>query len=257
MASLPRIMVAPNGARLTKADHPALPVTIAETVTCAVACQSAGADGIHAHVRDADQRHVLDAGLYSELLRELDQQLPGFYAQITTEAVGRYSPAEQRAVVEAVRPRAVSIGLREIDDEADQRITARFFAFCAEARIHVQHILYDTDDIARFVRRLEDGTIPRGNLAALIVLGRYSAGQRSTPADLEAPATALLSALPGIDWSVCAFGPQETACLVAAATRGGKARIGFENNRLNADGRVAKDNAARVAELVATLRAEP
>lgn len=255
MATLPLIMVAPNGARLTKADHPAIPVTIAETVASAVACHKAGADGIHAHVRDADQRHVLDAGLYSELLAEMAGKLPGFYTQITTEAVGRYSPAEQRALVETVRPKAVSIGLREIDDEPDSRITARFFGFCHEAGIHVQHILYDTDDIARFVRLVGNGTISSDNLAALIVLGRYSEGQRSSPADLDAPATALLSALPGIDWSVCAFGPQETACLAAAAARGGKARIGFENNRLNADGTVAQDNAARVAELVATLRA--
>ena len=52
--ALPKIMVAPNGARLGKADHPALPVTIAEIVACAAACWHAGAGGIHAHVRDAD-----------------------------------------------------------------------------------------------------------------------------------------------------------------------------------------------------------
>jgi len=257
MTSLPKIMVAPNGARLTKADHPALPVTIDETVACAIACRNAGADGLHAHVRDAEQRHVLDAGLYSELLAEMTRQLPGFYAQITTEAVGQYSPAQQRALVETVRPKAVSIGLREIDDEPDPRITARFFAFCAEAEIHVQHILYDTDDISRFARLVSAGTISPDNLAALIVLGRYSAGQLSSPDDLTAPAAQLHQAFPTIDWSVCAFGPQETDCLVAAADLGGKARIGFENNRLNADGSVARDNAQRVAELVARLDAKP
>ena len=35
MIPLPRIMVAPNGARLTKDEHPALPVTIAESVETA------------------------------------------------------------------------------------------------------------------------------------------------------------------------------------------------------------------------------
>ena len=53
MHRLPRIMVAPNGARLTKADHPTLPVTIEETVAAALAARAAGADGLHAHVRDA------------------------------------------------------------------------------------------------------------------------------------------------------------------------------------------------------------
>ena len=111
---LPAIMIAPNGARKGKADHPALPVTIAETVKTALACQEAGADGIHAHVRDAKGKHILDAGLYSELLDELTKQTPDLYAQITTEAVGQYSPAEQRAVVEAVEPTAVSISVKEM-----------------------------------------------------------------------------------------------------------------------------------------------
>ena len=111
---LPTIMVAPNGARRTKADHPALPVTIAETVETACACFAAGAGGIHAHLRDADQNHVLDAGLYSELIAEIGRAVPDMAVQITTEAVGRYTPEEQRAVVQAVMPNTVSVALREM-----------------------------------------------------------------------------------------------------------------------------------------------
>ena len=54
---------------------------------------------------------------------------------------------------------------------------------------------------------------------------------------------------------ICAFGPAETECLVEAARQGGKMRIGFENSLWNADGSLAKDNAARVRELVASLAA--
>jgi uncharacterized protein (DUF849 family) len=46
------IMVAPNGARRTKQDHPALPMNAAETARCAAACHAAGAAMIHVHVRD-------------------------------------------------------------------------------------------------------------------------------------------------------------------------------------------------------------
>lgn len=256
MIALPRIMVAPNGARLTRADHPALPVTVAEVVADARACAAAGAEGIHAHVRDAEGRHVLDAGLYRELLADLAAALPGFYAQITTEAVGRYGPAEQRALVRDLRPAAVSIALREITDGQDAAETRRFFHFCAEAGIGVQHILYDAGDIAHLARLVADGTIPRDGLMALIVLGRYTPGQRSVPGDLDSPAAALFAALPGIDWAACAFGPAETDCLIAAARKGGKARIGFENNRLMRDGRPAASNADRVRELVEALAAQ-
>ena len=106
---LPRIMVAPNGARRTKADHRALPVTIPEIVQTAVACFEAGAGAIHAHVRDADGMHVLAAGLYRELIGELKTVVPEMAVQVTTEAVGQYSPADQRKLVRDVMPAMVSV----------------------------------------------------------------------------------------------------------------------------------------------------
>ena len=254
MTGLPFVMVAPNGARLTTADHPALPVTIGEIVACALTCRAAGADGLHAHVRDADQRHVLDAGLYAELLAELTQQAPGFYVQVTTEAVGRFTPAEQRRLVEDLRPGAVSIALREITDQQDDAVTRRFFAMCNEASIGVQHILYDEADVAHLARLVAKGDIASQGLKALIVLGRYTTGQVSGPEDVAALARALKTALPAVDWAACAFGPMETACLIECMAQGGKARIGFENNRQNADGVVAANNAERVAELVTEAR---
>lgn len=249
MRPLPRIMVAPNGARRTRADHPALPVTIPEIVETAVACHAAGADGLHAHVRDADGAHVLDAGLYAELIAELARAVPAMQVQVTTEAVGRYTPAEQRALVETLRPPAVSIALREITTEADARVTRRFFAFCADAGIAVQHILYDADEVDRLAGLVADGTVPATGLQLIHVLGRYAPGQVSSPADLAGPVARLAASGLGADWAVCAFGPGETAVLVEAVRRGGKARIGFENNLVNADGSRAADNAERVAEL--------
>jgi len=71
--SLPQIMVAPNGARLLKPDHPESPVTQAEIVDCAKACYLAGADGIHAHIRDDQGLHLLDVGAYQELLHALKE----------------------------------------------------------------------------------------------------------------------------------------------------------------------------------------
>lgn len=247
-------MVAPNGATKTRADHPALPVTIPQVVATARACFDAGADGIHAHVRDADGRHVLDAGLYGELLAELARAVPDMAAQITTEAQGRYSPAAQRAVVAAV-PAAlsVSVALREMLTEDDPTAAREFYHDCAARGVAVQHILYDTGDIDRLAAAQRAGTVPGGPAQVLLVLGRYADGQRATPADLTAPHARLMAHMPEADWAVCAFGPAETACLIAAHALGGKLRVGFENNLSNADGTVAADNADRVRDLRAAL----
>jgi uncharacterized protein (DUF849 family) len=249
MKNLPFVMVAPNGARLTKDDHPALPVTIDEIVACTLACRRSGADGIHAHVRDAEQRHVLDAGRYAELLSELARLAPGFYVQITSEAAGAFSPAEQRRLVQDLRPDAVSVALREITAKQDEAVTRTFFAMCDEADIGVQHILYDAADVAHLARLVAQGGVSLARLKALIVLGRYTTDRTSAPEDVARLAENLKSALPGVDWAACAFGPKETACLIEAMRQGGKARIGFENNRLNADGSQAADNAERITEL--------
>ena len=247
---LPRLMVAPNGARRGKADHPALPLSIAETVATAVACHAAGADGLHLHVRDAEGRHSLDPGLYREALAELARALPGMAVQITTEAAGRFGIAAQRAALLESGARLASVAIREIRAERDARAAAAFLAEAQGAGIAVQHILYDPGDIALLVETLGQAA---ATAQMLFVLGRHAPGQRSAPADLDPflAETGRRGLSP--DWAVCAFGPAETACLARAHGLGGKLRVGFENNLIMADGRRAPDNAARVAEVARSI----
>jgi len=254
---LPQIMVAPNGARRTKEDHPALPVTVAETVAAAQACFEAGAGGLHAHVRDGAGAHVLDAGLYRQLLAEMKSVVPEMMVQITTEAVGRYSPDEQRELVRNVQPDAISIAVREMVPDDSTAAAQAFYADLRNRGCAVQHILYSSEDVDRFFDLAAAGVIPGSSHQLLFVLGRYAADLQSTPEDL-APFLETLAKRRGsqaLDWAVCAFGRRETNCLVAAIGQGGKARIGFENSLWNSDGEVTSDNAERVRDLVAALKA--
>ena len=114
MTGLPRLMIAPNGARRTKADHPALPMTLPEIVETAKDCAALGADGLHLHLRDAQGRHVLDAGLYREALQELGAAVPDMALQITTESAGLYAAPHQRAVALESGACMVSAALREM-----------------------------------------------------------------------------------------------------------------------------------------------
>lgn len=251
---LPRIMVAPTGARRTKTDHPEIPIRIDEIVDCARACHEAGAGGLHAHVRDEAGAHVLDAGLYRELIAEMAKAVPMMQVQITTEAVGRYSPGEQRRLVRDVMPKSVSVALREmIPGPEEVSAASLFYRWAADEGVRVQHILYDAEDLGHLIGLAESAVIPAGDMQLLLVLGRYTKGQQSAPDDLD-PFLSLFqgSVLQrnGADWALCAFGSGETDCLLAALSRGGKARIGFENSLWNRDGGVAKDNVERVRELV-------
>lgn len=253
VASLPRLMVAPNGARRTHADHPALPVTIAETIETAIACQSAGADGLHAHVRDKQAKHVLDAGLYKELISELTLKAPELKVQITTEAVGVYNSAQQRQLVYEVQPKRVSVSLTEMMADGQNAAARDFYHSCHQAGTGLQHILYAPDELDRLQQLIDDKIIPADDLQLLFVLGRYSENQQSQPEDLLPFLQQLKHSGLNAVWGLCAFGRQETNCLVAAEQAGGNMRIGFENSLWHSDGRLASDNAERVSELLLAL----
>ncbi len=243
------IMLAPNGGRRGRAEHPAIPITIHETAACAAAAREQGADAIHAHLRDADGGHLLDAGAYRELIAEIGRAAPGLAVQITTEAVGRYKPTEQMQVVRDVQPAFASCALREF--EAEPEAAARFYHEMAEAGVGLQHILYEPGEAVRLATLRDRGAVPGGPLSVIFVVGSYPDGGGTPPARL---AEFVAGAAPlEAQWMACAFGTSETRVLTAAMALGGHARVGFENALVMADGSPAPDNAARVQE-VAALR---
>ena len=248
------VTVAPNGAYKQPADHPALPITPQALAATARACLDAGAAMIHMHIRDAQGRHSLDVEGYREAWRVVRETVGReMVVQITSEAAGVYQAPQQIAMVEALRPEAVSIGLREIDKpEVGEAGLARFFAGLVRERTMVQIILYDVADLRRWQALRASGVVPEAPWFLLFVLGRYSAGQTSRPQDL----LPFLAAHDGGEpWAVCAFGATENTCIAAAAAFGGHARVGFENNLLTRDGHTAPDNAALVRQAAETARA--
>ncbi|MBB3066924.1 3-keto-5-aminohexanoate cleavage protein [Limibacillus halophilus] len=248
------LTVAPNGARKTKRDHPALPITPAELAAEAEASLAAGAAMIHLHVRDAEDQHSLDPGRYREAIDAIRERVGNkIVIQMTTEAVGRYSPAEQMASVRAVEPEAVSLAVREFFSDPNlEKDAARFTHELAERGVMAQYIVYSEEDLQWFSSLRDTGKLPIQAQSLLFVLGRYTAGQRSEPSDLL---PFLRANKPNYSWALCAFGPKEAACAAAAATLGGHARVGFENNLLLSDGTPAPNNAALIAQAVAIARA--
>ncbi len=243
-------MVAPNGARKTKKDHPNLPINISEIVKEAVNCFNQGANAIHAHVRDKKGDHCLDEGLYKELLSELEKKVPELLVQITTESVGKFSPEEQFEVVKLVQPEAASVALVEMmPNIKEPRLAQKFYKFSIENNIQIQHILYSVEDLKLFKKAIELNVIPKKNLQVLYVLGRYDKNFQSKKEDLDFFLEEHKKIIFEIDWGICAFGRAETDCLIKSNLNGGKVRVGFENNFYNQDGTLASSNAERVAEV--------
>jgi uncharacterized protein (DUF849 family) len=252
MPDLPLIIaVAPNGARKTKAAHPALPITPDELGREAAACRAAGASMIHLHVRDAAEAHSLDVDRYRAAIAAVRREAGrDFIVQVTSEAVGRYTAPEQRAMVEALKPEAVSLAVRELcPDATDETDFAAFAAWMAREAVHPQYILYDASDVRRLAALRRRGVLTAERVFVLYVLGRYSKTQTSDPAELLPFLEAARAEGAEWDWAVCAFGPKEAACALTAAALGGHCRVGFENNLTLANGGTASDNAALVGQV--------
>ena len=239
------IAVAPNGARRTREDHPRLPMSAREIARDAEEALEAGAAMIHLHVRDENGLHTLDVDLYREAVREVHEAIGDeLVVQITTEAVGRYKPEEQIAVIDALEPESVSIALREIlPDGTKEDEAAAIFDWMERANIMHQIIIYDASELNRIDELAKRGVLPEGPLAVLAVLGRYSE-VGATDAEFDAYIAAGISRH---QWMMCAFGPRETEFMARAAMAGGNARVGFENNLWLPDGQIAPSNAAIVA----------
>lgn len=242
------VTVAPNGSRIGKRDHPAVPLSPDELAATAADCLAAGAAILHLHVRDEAGGHSLDAGRYREAIAAIRERVgKDLVLQVTTEAVGRYRAPEQMALVRELEPEAVSLALRELVPESGATSESRqFFAWLAERPILPQLILYSAADVERLAALRADGVIPEFAHGPLFVLGGHGGQWPGRPPDLL---PFLQRHDPASTWTVCAFGPAEHACAVAAAALGGHVRVGFENNRLLRDGRTAPDNAALVAQL--------
>jgi uncharacterized protein (DUF849 family) len=249
------LAVAPNGGRKTKADHPELPLTAEELARTAAECLERGAAMIHLHVRDPEGRHCLDPEAYRAAIARVCEAVGDrLVLQITSESLGRYSPAEQRAAVLKTNPEAVSLALRELAPEAvDERDFGQFLGKLKQMRIWPQIILYTPAEAERLGAMLKQGMIPFDKLAVLYVLGRFALTRTALPRDLL---PFLAPDLPRFEsWSACAFGRREAACVTTAALLGGHGRVGFENNLALPSGERAASNAELVGAAARALEA--
>ena len=245
-STLPRLMVAPNGARPMKKDHPQVPLTVSEIVKTGKACFDSGAEAIHFHIRDKNGQHVLDSGLCKEALAELNKLAPKMHLQITTEAIGKYSPEQMRKLAYEVMPPGISIAIREmIPTRQPTSEDIKLYQKLTETETKIQHICYEPEDIDLLSNLLNEAALSKNGTWCMFVIGHYS-GKISKPENIYPFVERLKKNNINGDWAVCAFAKEEISCLKMAIKLGGKIRVGFENSLLMPDGSVAPNNETKV-----------
>ena len=99
------LAIAPNGAYKTKQDHPKLPVLDDELISLSLNAQKLGANMLHLHIRDEQDRHSIDATHYLHLLDQINRALPRpMVLQVTSEAANIFDVETQISMIQVVSP---------------------------------------------------------------------------------------------------------------------------------------------------------
>ena len=101
------ITVAITGSLPTKADNPAVPISVAEQIESTHASFEAGATLAHCHVRDDEGKPTSDPVRFGKLLEGINKHCPGMIVQLSTG--GRSGNGRERGGMLPLRPDMASL----------------------------------------------------------------------------------------------------------------------------------------------------
>jgi uncharacterized protein (DUF849 family) len=253
------VTVAPTGAETAKSDAPALPVTLDELVTAAVACEAAGAALVHVHIRDADAAPTLDPVRLKDTVAAL-REATTLVVQLSTGG-SVHDPLSDRLAVLDAEPDSCSLTCGTVNFGADVFLNPWPFMVelyqATQAREIVPEFeLFDLGHVTSMNRLLDKYGPPYGGQVHCDLVMGVPGGMPGTAAALVAAVAALPA---GASWSATGVGRTSLPVALAALSAGGHLRVGMEDTLTYAPGQPVRDNAQLVerAATLATLAGRP
>ena len=188
------ITVAPTGAETAKADAPALPVTLDELVSTAVACEAAGAGLIHVHIRDADARPTLDLGRLTDTVAAL-REATSMVVQLSTGG-SVHDPLESRLKVLDAEPDSCSLTCGTVNFGEDVFLNpwpfmVELYQLTQAREVVPEFELFDLGQVHALNRLLDQHGAPYGGHVHCDLVMGVPGGMPGTPAALVAAVQAL------------------------------------------------------------------
>ncbi|MFD1195822.1 3-keto-5-aminohexanoate cleavage protein [Seohaeicola saemankumensis] len=244
------ICVAITGSVPTKADNPAVPITVAEQVESTQEAFEAGATICHAHVRNDDGTPSSDPEKFARLKEGLEKHCPGMIIQFSTG--GRSGAGKTRGGMLSLRPDMASLSVgsnnfptRVYENPPDlvDWLAAEMVKYDVKPEIEC----FDLSHIHQAARMNRDGRIP-GSLYVQFVMGVKNA----MPVDRETFDFYIKTVerlMPGAEWCAAGIGPGQIVLNEWSVAAGGHTRAGLEDNiRLDRD-TLAPSNAALIRRI--------
>ncbi len=245
------ICVAITGSVPTKANNPAVPISVTEQIESTHEAFEAGATICHAHVRNDDQTPSSDPEKFAALKEGLLKHCPGMIIQFSTG--GRSGAGQARGGMLPLSPdmASLSVGSNNFPTRVYENPPDLVDWLASEMRtfnVKPEIEAFDLSHIHQAVKMNRDGRIA-GKLYVQFVMGVKNA----MPVDRDVFDYYIKTVerlAPDAQWCAAGIGRDQITLNDWAVSAGGHARAGLEDNvRIDKD-TLAPSNAALVKRVV-------
>tara|TARA_B110000503_G_C7127189_1_gene405202 strand:- start:682 stop:1518 length:837 start_codon:yes stop_codon:yes gene_type:complete len=245
------ICVAITGSVPSKANNPAVPITIAEQVESTHEAFEVGASIAHCHVRDESGKPTSDLDRFVRLKEGIETHCPGMIVQLSTG--GRSGAGHDRGGMLPLSPDMASLSVgsnnfptRVYENPPDlvDWLASEMIAHDVKPEIEA----FDLGHIVQATRMAADGRL-KGPLYVQFVMGVKNAMPVDEPI-FDFYIKTLNRLAPDAKWCAAGIGPAQLTINEWAISKGGHTRTGLEDNvRIDRD-TLAPSNAALVKRAV-------
>jgi uncharacterized protein (DUF849 family) len=245
------ITVAITGSVPTKANNPAVPITVSEQIESTHAAFEAGAAICHAHVRNDDQTPSSDPEKFARLQEGIARHCPGMIFQTSTG--GRSGAGRARGGMLRNRPdmASLSVGSNNFPTRVYENPPDLIDWLAAEMVAHdvVPEIeCFDLSHLFQAALMRADGRLPMRPYVQFVMGVKNAMPVDRAVFDFYVETVARL--MPDVEWCGAGVGPGQYELNKWCVRAGGHARTGLEDNmRLDRD-TLAPSNAALVERVV-------
>ena len=241
------LCVAITGSLPTKADNPAVPISLSEQIESTQAAFEAGASIVHAHVRDDAGMPSSDPDRFARLMAGIKQHCPGMIVQLSTG--GRSGAGAARGGMLPLRPdmASLSVGSNNFPTRVYENPPDLVDWLAAEMRTYRVKPEIEAFDLSHIVQA---ATMARdGRLQAPLYVQFVMGVKNTMPADeaiLDFYIQTLARLAPDALWCAAGIGPAQRLVNDWAIRKGGHTRTGMEDNVRLDRSTLAPSNAALV-----------
>ncbi|EAQ04508.1 hypothetical protein OB2597_10199 [Pseudooceanicola batsensis HTCC2597] len=245
------VCVAITGSLPTKADNPAVPITVAEQVESTQEAFEAGATICHAHVRNDDETPSSDPEKFARLKEGLEKHCPGMIIQFSTG--GRSGAGRERGGHLSLRPdmASLSVGSNNFPTRVYENPPDLVDWLAAEMMDHgvkPEIEAFDLSHIHQAAQMFRQGKIAETPYVQF-VMGVKNAMPVDRPT-FDFYIETMRRLLPDSEWCAAGIGKDQITINEWTVPAGGHARCGLEDNVRLDRKTLAPSNAALVRRIV-------